>query len=154
MAHNFSKSLVVGKAGEKAFMALAAAAGITLEQTDGRKGDFVDEHGSVWEVKSDSYDHDRTANFFIERYSNIDKGTDGGPWQSLAHGCTYFAYFFPLNNIAYVFKTVDLVEQLRVTPLGNPIDIRNVRHTTVGFKIPRVSLKPDFVLDKDGRREA
>lgn len=153
MAHNFQASLKVGKAGETAFMALAANAGITLTPTDGREGDFTDEARHVWEVKSDSYDHQKTSNFFIERYSNVDKGTNGGPWQALEHGCTYFAYFFPLNGIAYVFKTVDLVEQLRVTPLGTPIDIRNVRHTTVGFKVSRASLKPEFILDKDGRRD-
>ncbi len=125
-----------------------------MEQTDGREGDFKDSEGQVWEVKSDSYDHEKTANFFIERYSNILKGTNGGPWQAADHGCKYFTYYFPLNGIAYVFDVQDLLKQLEVVPLGKPIEIHNVRHVTVGFKVARESLKPLFKLTKDGKNEA
>ncbi len=151
--HYFSKSLKAGKAGEKAFQELAESCGIILTQTSGRKGDFTDETGAIWEVKSDSYDMQKTENFFIERYSNASKGTPGGPYQAQEHGCKYFVYFFPLNNIAYVFETVDLLAQLLVTPLGNPVDIRNVGHTTIGFKVPRVSLLPKFILHKGLKNE-
>lgn len=144
--HHFGSSLKVGKAGEAKFQLLAAKNGIVLEQTDGRAGDFIDEHGQLWEVKSDSYDMNKTSNFFIERYSNIDKGTNGGVWQAAEHHCEFFAYFFPQNGTAFVFKTKDLLKQLESSALGSPIEIRNVRHTTVGFKVNRNSLTPVMVL--------
>lgn len=153
MAHQFQRSLRAGKAGEAAFLAFAAKHNILLEPTDGRAGDFKDADGHLWELKTDSYDMDKTTNFFIERYSNAAKGTVGGPWQAEEHGCKYFAYYFPANNTAFIFETLDLLGQLTLVPLGNPIDIRNVRHTTIGFKVPRSGLKPLYVLTKDGKHD-
>lgn len=136
--HYFHKSLQVGKSGEAAFLKLFPH----LVPTDGRSGDFIDEHGHKWEVKSDQYDHNRTQNFFIEVFSSIEKGTPGGPGQALLHGCKYFVYYFQKNNIAYVFDTQDLVEQLKNIDMGTPIEIRNIRWTTVGHKVPRRLLTP------------
>lgn len=152
--HNFVSSLRNGKAGEAALQALALTCNINLTQTDGRSGDFVDADGHKWEVKSDSYDAKKTSNFFIERYSNVSKGTNGGPYQALEHGCKYFVYFFPLNKLAYVFDTQDLVTQLEKVSLGKPIEIHNTRHTTIGFKVLRASLKPLYVLEKGAKLEA
>lgn len=151
--HYFGKSLKAGQAGEKAFQALALAAGIALEATSGREGDFKDSNGDVWEVKTDSYDMNKTSNYFIEAISNANKGTKGGPYQAEEHGCKYFVYFFLANQTAFVFRTSDLLAQLLVTPMGAPIDIVNVGHTTIGFKVPRASLKHDYTITKAGKSE-
>lgn len=140
--HIFKKSLAAGQAGEKAILALWPE----LQPLDGREGDFVLPDGKKVELKTDSYSHDKTGNFFIEVYSDVDKGKVGGPAQADMHNCFYFAYFFPSHGICYVFETKKLLEQLKTVPLGRPVEIRNVRWTTVGHKVPRTLLTPVFVL--------
>lgn len=142
---NFKLDLAKGQAAEQAFIKLAAKHDIKLTQTDGRKHDLIDQHGLKWEVKGDQYDHSATSNFFIEFYSDIDRGKLGGPAQALLNDCKYFVYFFALNGIAYVFDTKSLVEQLKSVDLGKPVQIQNSRWTTVGYKIARSKLKEEFI---------
>lgn len=148
---NFARDLKVGQAGERAFIKLAAQHGIDLLQTDGRSGDLVDSTGGIWELKTDSYDHEATANFFIELYSDVDKGKLGGPAQALANGCQYFVYYFSANNIAYIFHTENLCRQVdNYIAMNSPkhVEIRNRSWVTLGIKVPRSSLVPVRVLSK------
>lgn len=138
--HHFGKSLRAGQAGEAAFIKLAAKHDIVLTATDGRSGDALDADGNKWEIKSDSYDADKTANFFIERYSNVAKLTNGGPWQAAEHNCKYFVYYFTANNLAYVFETDVLLQTLEEIDMGKPVEVKNVRHCTIGYKVPRILL--------------
>ncbi len=138
--HHFAKSLKAGKAGELAFIDLAAEHNIELIITDGRSGDAIDDDDNKWEIKTDSYDADKTANFFIERYSNVAKLSNGGPWQAAEHNCKYFAYYFPTNGLAYVFETDVLLKRLEEIDMGKPVEIKNARHCTIGFKVPRTLL--------------
>ncbi len=142
---HFHKDLARGKAGELAVQKLWPE----LVPTDGRSGDFVLPDGSKVEAKSDQYDHDKTVNFFFEHYSDINKGKLGGPFQALQHGCSYFVYYFGSHNIAYVFDLVDLLKQIEeyikfYNP--RPIEVHNVRWTTLGYAMNRKFFKPLRIL--------
>jgi hypothetical protein len=147
MMHKFHKSLGAGKAGETAFLLLASKHGLELTQTDGRSGDFVDSTGHKYELKTDSYSHDKTENFFIETFSDVDKLKVGGPAQALAHGCKYYCYYFPSHQLVYVFDTANLLQQLSTLKMGPVKYIKNVRWTTTGFAVPRKSLSPITILN-------
>ncbi len=136
--HSFKASLAKGKSGE----ALLQSLWPELVPTDGRSGDFMLGDSKV-EVKSDSYNMDKTPNFFIERYSNNTKKSDGSVWQALKHECMIFVYFYPKNNTAFVFyDIVQLMNTLdSIIPDLEPIFIRNPGYYTVGYKVPRELLK-------------
>lgn len=135
--HYFHKSLKAGKAGEIKFAKLAAENDWQLTATDGKSGDFLTTQGEKVEVKSDTYDHDATGNFFIEWWSDLDKLKPGGPLQAQLHGCKFFVYYFSKNNIAYVFDVDQLCKQLQSIDLGRPIYIQNIKWRTSGYKVPR-----------------
>lgn len=146
---NFARDLKAGQAGEKLFIKLAAKHGLELTQTDGRAGDLLDNDGKLYELKTDSYDHGKTSNFFMELYSDVGSGKKGGPWQALDNKCDYFVYFFSANNIAYIFSTEDLVRQLDAyISLQKPplVEIKNRAWTTVGVKANRSAFSPLSVL--------
>lgn len=135
--HKFKNSLKVGKDGETLLHKLWPA----LERIDGRAGDFRLPNGEKLEVKSDTYNHDTTENFFMERWSDFDKKKPGGPWQALAHGCQNFFYWFPKNRIGYLFNTQELVDILElIEHTLKPVMIENVRWLTIGYKVPRATL--------------
>lgn len=149
MKPHFRNDLARGKNGEKAFAKLAALNGHILTATDGRSGDFVDSTGGKWELKTDSYAHDRTQNFFIERWSDWERKKPGGPFQAKEHGCTHFVYYFSNPGIAYVFLLDDLLAQLNKICLDamTPVEIHNARWLTLGYKVPRNLLTPAFILN-------
>lgn len=147
MRHNFAKSKLIGQKGEELFMKLYP---VPLEHLDGRKGDFrVVSTGELLELKSDSYDIAKTANFFMERFSNFDRKTDGGPWQSLEHGADLWVYWYTTNLRAFVFNTKELVEFLdeNLHKYQERL-VQNERHTTVGYKVPRSELA-HLYIEKD-----
>lgn len=138
--HFFHKSNKQGKLGEARIAALFQG----LVGTDGRKGDLLLGDAKV-EVKTDFYAHKPGGNFFIERYSDIAKGKPGGPWQAAEHGCAYYLYYFMNSDIGYCFKLDNLLGQLHaLEPSLSPVEVRNVRWTTVGYKVPHTSLVADF----------
>lgn len=149
MRHNFKASLEKGKQGEIKLMKLWPE----LQRTDGRSGDYILPSGTKVEIKSDFYDHDATKNFFIETWSDVDKKKPGGPTQALLHGCKYFVYYFITHDIAYIFDTEDLAQQLLATDLGTPCIIQNKTWATVGYKVPRAALKPIFILTKTTKQD-
>jgi len=139
----FHDNLKQGKAGETKLLALFKG----LIATDGRKGDMMLTNQKV-ELKTDNYPESSTNNFFFERYSNAEKGTDGGPWQAQAHGCKWFVYYFTASELGYVFDVDMLVDALNKSSLMQglkPVEVRNIRWTTVGFKVPRTAVAPVFV---------
>lgn len=140
MAANFHKDLQAGKLGEEVFAKLF----VGLRKTDGRKGDFEQPNtGAKIELKTDMYGMQKTPNFFIERYSSVEVGSPGGPWQAAQHGCEYFVYWYAADQVGFVWRTADLVKQLEAI-MGQlkPVEVRNKRWTTVGFKVPRSALIP------------
>ena len=134
--HIFRKSLKVGQSGEELFLSLCK---IPMIRLDGFKADFrILKSGRTIELKTDSYDCDRTKNFFIERFSDSVKLTPGGPWQSLGKGIDYFIYFFSKNKKFWQFETKELVNRLdRIIQNKELIEIKNEEYTTKGYKIPR-----------------
>lgn len=136
--HKFHDSLKVGKAGEAALQKLWPE----LTPLGGKGSDFILPDGTRVEVKSDSYDMNATGNMFIELLSDLDRVKVGGPRQAALHGSTLWVYWFPKNKVAYVFKTEDMVQWLRDNEnFYAPIYIKNIRWTTVGIKVPRVTLR-------------
>ncbi len=139
---------------EEKFRKLAAAGNWPLTRTDGKKGDFLTAQNELVELKSDKYDINSTSNLFIEWWSDIDKLKPGGPLQAKLHGAKYFVYFFVQNNTAFVYNTDQLCKRLLEIDLGKPVEIRNVRWVTVGYKINRALLQPLFVLTSAGKSAA
>lgn len=138
--HNFKTSLAKGQVGEAAFLKLWPT---PLERLDGRKHDFkLIGTNSTLELKTDSYDATKTENFFMELYSDIDRGKVGGPWQALKNGTTYWCYFFPTNGLVYEFETAKLAEWLDFNWKDYDVcNIRNRTWITVGIKVPRKTLE-------------
>lgn len=135
--HNFQASLKQGKKGERAFLDLFAD---KLVQTSGYIDDFViSRTKKTLDLKTDSYDPSKTANFFMERYSYAEE--PGGPWQALKKNVDYYVYWFPLCNMIYCFKTKDLVRELDKLCDGQYlINVRNTSHVTRGYVVNRALL--------------
>jgi hypothetical protein len=115
-----------------------------LTRLAGKAADFLLPDGTAVELKTDSYDMNETSNYFIERYSDVDKGKIGGPWQAFGRGATLFAYMYSKNAVVHVFKTTDVmkaVEAMEKAGTLKPVQIHNRSHVTVGYKVPRVALE-------------
>lgn len=137
---NFQADLKRGQQGEQDFLRLFTK----LTGTDGRKGDIVAPDGKI-ELKTDFYSMAQTPNFFIERYSSIEVMSPGGPWQAKAHGCKYFVYYYAGDKQGYIFLVEDLLQQLEALEAAarlKPVEVRNKKWTTVGYKVPRSLLTP------------
>lgn len=136
---SFHECLYKGQIGEGLFASLFPE----LERLNGVKSDYRHRvTGELYEIKTDSYDATKTANFFIERYRNDNNMTNGGPWQSKDHGSTKFVYFFPVNKLAYIFEVGALIEALeKIIPTLKPKYIKNKGYNTIGFAVPRELLK-------------
>jgi hypothetical protein len=107
----FQEQLKVGDRGEELFMQHYPK-GIIIHP--GRDGDFIEKSsGKKIELKTDTYNMDKTPNFFIERYSCIQKESPGSVWQAQSHGCDIFCYMFVRHNIWFQFNNIPkLIERL------------------------------------------
>lgn len=136
--HNFSSSLKKGQIGEEFLLTKWPE----LQRLDGYVHDFKLSTGETLELKTDSYDHSKTKNFFFERWSNAAKHKPGGPYQALKNGTDLFAYLFMQNGFLYLFDTKKLVDTLEpIVADLKLIDISNKTWTTQGYKVPRALLK-------------
>lgn len=138
---NFAIDLSVGRIGELAF--IHACQG-SVEPLDGREGDCKVKGSNVkLEIKTDSYDMNKTPNLFIEKYRSAQRA--GGPWQALEHGCKYYVYCFSKNAQIFVFETKKLVERMELLHDSKNLTLTSVgngSYTTRGLKIHR-----DWVTD-------
>jgi hypothetical protein len=145
---NFQKDLKRGQASEAHFLTLFTG----LKGTDGRKGDLLAPNGTKIELKTDFYDIKKTANYFMERYSSVETGSPGGPWQAQANNCTYFVYYYSISQTGFIFTTNELIAQLEPLEQQKRIkaaEVRNIRWTTVGYKVPRYLLEPIAEFNAD-----
>jgi len=89
----------------------------------------------VLEVKTDRY---RSPNFFLEINSNLEQNTLGCIEASKSD---FFFYYFSNAKQLYIFKTNDLKKWLnRNKNIFKPINVPNKNYTTVGIKVPIITL--------------
>ena len=138
--HKFHKSLEKGKVGESLFLDYYKD---RIKQLDGLRNDFqFVGSGDYVELKSDYYDMNRTENFFMERWSDVERHKAGGPWQAATNGNTWYYYLFVKNGVMFQFQTLPLLCALKkLEKEYKLIDIPNSRWLTQGYKIPRNRLK-------------
>jgi hypothetical protein len=108
-----------------------------------RKWDFDCTDGYAYELKTDTYSMHKSQNFFMERWSVLDKKKPGGPWQALENGADIFIYCFINNKTYFEFKDLPaLVDRLDLlTEKQGLVYIPNKGWTTAGYKVKRDSLK-------------
>ncbi len=153
---DFNEELKKGKQGEKEFYEKYKPQCPSLihlcERGDVTSVDFI-LNGKGVEVKSDKYPL-TTENYFIERYSNIDVQSPGGPWQAKKKGADYFVYHY-LNTKYYAwFSLTDSYFEVLEDVISklDPVRIPNKTWTTVGYKVNRdnfLSLLPDSLYAID-----
>lgn len=134
---DFQKQLKTGKTGEEEFHRLFPK----LKKLDGRKGDFELPNGKKLELKTDNYSPIKTSNFFMEVFSDFEKGKLGGPWQSQSHGSSIFVYKYSESDKCYWFVVDSLVKFLEenLTKYKH-CSIMNKGWFGVGLLVPRTDL--------------
>lgn len=139
--YDFQDQLKVGQKGENLLVNVTHGA---IAPLDGRTNDLkIVKTSLTIELKTDTFNMERTPNFFIERFSTDTGFEAGGPWQALEKGSDLFIYMFVVQGECFVFKTKELVEALepmirnmKLTP------VRNRAYNTLGYKIKRDTLVP------------
>lgn len=139
---DFKTDLARGHEGEEAFHRLRPE----LIRLDGRGADFIDANGKTYEIKTDSY---TSGNFFIEVFSDLERGKKGGPWQSAEKKIDFYVYSFPKLAITYIFIVDDLLAQLALIKNPNVRSVKNRSWITVGWLVKINELNPHEVIKHD-----
>jgi hypothetical protein len=139
VSFNFKNQLKTGDMAEAFFYQAHEG---TLTKLDGRKSDFmIRETGEHIELKADMWRIEATPNLFMERYSNAETQSPGGPWRALSDGVKYFAYFYVPSLTYYMFETAPLVARLdTLIHAITPFNVRNESWVTLGYKVPRAAV--------------
>lgn len=143
----FNEQLKLGQAGEEFFVDCYSS--LKPVFTDGRKSDIIIQNKHKIELKTDYYEMSKTENFFIERYSDFNKKTSGGPWRTKTDRVKFFVYFYIKNKVFYWFDTKTLILEIEKN-----IDkyetrlIKNKSYNTFGYLVPRVDIE-DIALRID-----
>jgi hypothetical protein len=138
---SFQKQLQLGERAEQLFQQVYPK---ELEIFPERKADFlVKETGELLELKADSYDMEKTPNFFIERFSDNQRKTPGGVWRAYQDDIDIFVYLFSKNRTYFVFDNIPLlVFTINMLTNNKPlVMINNKSWVTVGYKVERELLK-------------
>lgn len=147
---NFNDQKRIGDVGESDFIKVYQKLKPKKSEKDFRI-DFTLNNGKTVELKTDSYDMEKTPNFFMEQMTISGNKTNlGGPWRSKDHKVDYFVYYFLNNKVFFWFEPIVLCEfldkfigEFKVKPVSIPNkDSRGGYYEAVGFKIPRESVKP------------
>lgn len=140
---DFKEQLTKGNAAEEEFPAIyKQMTGLEVEKHTTFDYDFNCEDGNKVELKTDFYPHEKTANFFIERWSDYDAEKPGSLWQSGPKGVTQFIYWYKSSGKVYKFtidleKLAGIIEQL-VEEKSIPMKfIQNRTYRGGGWCIPR-----------------
>lgn len=139
---DFKEQLKVGDRGEELFLENYPK---KLTIYPGKEYDFTCESGAKIELKTDTYNINKTENFFLERFSDLERETPGGPWRAANDGIDIFCYMFVRHNIWFQFEDVPALVQ-RVDEIlegrkGGLVYIKNRGWVTAGHKIKRVDLE-------------
>jgi hypothetical protein len=142
---DFKTQIQVGSRGEELFQ---EAFPTKLEVHPGHDGDFIEaETGKKVELKTDTYNMDKSPNFFIEMYSSYyeEPKKPGGPWQAQQHGCDIYCYMFVRHNTWFQFNDIpEMVNKVETLRPAGFVFIKNRAWVTAGFKIKRDYLKDIF----------
>lgn len=134
---DFKLQLQTGDRGEQLFLERYPT---KIEIYPGREYDFTClETKAKIELKTDTYNIEKTSNFFMERFSDVHRETIGGPWRAARDNVDIFCYYFVRHNIWFQFNDVPaLVERLdRLTENKGLVYIKNKGWITAGYKINR-----------------
>ena len=141
---DFKAQLEVGDRGEALFLERYPS---KIEIYPGREYDFVcKKTGAKIELKTDTYNMDKTQNFFFEKYSDLHRETPGGPWRAAGDNVDIFCYYFVRHNIWFQFNHVnELVQRLdELTKDKDLVYIKNKAWITGGYKVKRDALEDLF----------
>lgn len=154
LAKNFHDQYKIGAAGEQIMLQQYGSL-LGATKPDGLESDLylagIQLH---LEHKTDSYDMRKTLNFFIEKTSNKNAGTIGGPARAVQHRVPLFSYLFSEQQICYWFESQTLHEltqkyisdhnpELKDIPNRDPDTGRT--WITQGYKIPRDYLESSAI---------
>lgn len=143
---DFQKQLSIGKRGEELFLKRYP----DLTPTDGRKGDFIGYSKRIIELKTDSYDMNKTPNFFMERFRDVDTEKPGGPWQALENNAYYFCYLFENQGYIYWFEVKALVAYLESKEAKfQKRYIRNKGWAAMGYLVTRAEVEHICILKEN-----
>lgn len=143
---SFKEQLEVGTRGEELFIEHYPKKLVVYPERD---GDFLEVYsGKKIELKTDTYNINKSENFFFERYSNVEKETPGSVWQALGHGCDIFCYMFVRHNIWYQFNDLPALAQRLDEEYGKKglIWIKNKGYVSGGWKVNRESLSDLYTI--------
>lgn len=116
--------------------------------------------GTTIEVKTDTYDFEKTPNFFMEQFTRSgDNDSPGGPWRALRDNVKCFVYLFMVPRpIAWWFTDVTALVDTLDAYLGAKRRfahvIRNNGWSGHGYCVPRTELDgcPGYKVDYDEGR--
>lgn len=137
---DFKEQLQLGDRGEQLFLERYPR---KLEIFPGREYDFtVKSSREKLELKTDSYNMDKSDNFFFERFSDVARETPGGPWRAAKDSVDIFCYYFVRHNLWFEFRDLPaLTKKLdEMTKKQGLVYIKNRGWTTAGYKVNRESL--------------
>ena len=146
MVWQFDKQLKVGKQGERLLLKEWPHP-VRRRYEDLTGVDFIDSHGTLIELKTDTHDPAATPNFFIERWSDVDSKRPGGPWQALEKGAHLLVYLYlPEDKTQkrwFVCKALEsLTKRIEDSAATlRPVRIPNKGWTTEGYLVPREWIK-------------
>lgn len=138
---DFQKQLEIGNRAEELFMERYPR---KLEIFPGREYDFtVKSSREKVELKTDTYNMNKSPNFFFERFSDVHRQTPGGPWRAYEDGIDIFCYYFARHNLWYEFRNLpELIKKLnKLTKKQGLIYVKNKRWITGGYKVSRDMLE-------------
>jgi len=139
---DFNTQLEIGNDGESDFQKYYSNLG--PKKSKDRRIDFILADGKTVELKTDTYDMDKTPNFFMEIFGNIGDSSIGGPWRTMQDSIDFFVYYFPKNRTFFWFETVPLCLVLDGVIASNqlsPKEIKNKGWTARGYAVPRKALE-------------
>jgi hypothetical protein len=138
---DFRDQLVVGSRGEELFLQHYHSPLVIYPE---HRADFKRvSDGALVELKSDTYNIDKTPYFFMERWSDFHQKKPGGPWQSREKRVDVFCYLFVRHNIYYEFNDLKVLtkELDKLTDKQGMVFVKNKGWVTAGFKVLREALK-------------
>ena len=147
MSWSFKQQLQVGDRGQELFLKYYHEPLVVYPK---HAADFqLVKCGGLVELKTDTYNMEKTANFFWERWSDMDKKKPGGPWQSHKHKVKRFVYMFVRHNVYYEFQDVPALvarlDELIASKKYKPFPVKNRGWITVGYPIPRTELADLYI---------